>query len=425
MLYWTPNLRTNAIPANDRAILRALAGRVQELAHSPENIEKRQANFRTNDLQSIRPLIMAHPQGAWAEILPTNALRCEHPLMQIWENDFRQSIYQHEIIRDDTVLTPYLHIPWIINRGDFGVPNTQTAAGSPGGSYAWHDYPIRDLDRDLEKLKHRQPSVDRPNTLRIADCAREMFGDLLAVRVGSPHAMSVGLTCDVLPLIGMENMMLAMCDQPEGLHRLMAWMRDECRQYLSWLERERLLNDNCDSPMTGTDGSGYTACLPARDRRAGDPVQLKDLWGLAESQETVGISPEMFGEFIFPYQLPLTANYGLNYYGCCEPVEKRLDSILQIPRLRSISVSPWASQEMVAERLGRNYAYCRKPHPTLVCSPVFDEAAIRADVRCTLEIAGSLNLVFVLKDTHTVHGDVRRIPRWVEIAREETAHFFR
>jgi hypothetical protein len=80
---------------------------------------------------------------------------------------------------------------------------------------------------------------------------------------------------------------------------------------------------------------------------------VKDMWGFCESQETVGVSPTMFGEFIFPYKLPILEKFGLNCYGCCEPVDKRIDYILKIPNIRRISVSPWADQRTIAERFGK------------------------------------------------------------------------
>ena len=76
------------------------------------------------------------------------------------------------------------------------------------------------------------------------------------------------------------------------------------------------------------------------------------MWGFGESQETVGVSPEMFAEFVLPYQLPILERFGLNCYGCCEPLDKRWEYVKQIPRLRRVSVSPWSNRAFMAERLG-------------------------------------------------------------------------
>jgi hypothetical protein len=126
----------------------------------------------------------------------------------------------------------------------------------------------------------------------------------------------------------------------------------------------------------------------------------------------------MFGEFIFPHQLPLMERFGLNYYGCCEASEERWAYLSKIPRLRCISVAPWSNQAKCADIFGRNYVYCRKPNPSPVCMG-FNEPEIRREFRETLTQAGSLNTVMILKDTHTVENDPARFARWVNLGREE------
>jgi hypothetical protein len=74
----------------------------------------------------------------------------------------------------------------------------------------------------------------------------------------------------------------------------------------------------------------------------------------------------------------------------------------------------------MAEALGREYVFSRKPNPTLVSTPVFDEDLIRDDLRYTLRVARDCNVEIILKDVHTLCGNPLRIARWVEIAREVT-----
>jgi hypothetical protein len=167
----------------------------------------------------------------------------------------------------------------------------------------------------------------------------------------------------------------------------------------------------------------WTEILPQRDWVPGSPMRLRDVWGFAESQETVGVSPRMFEELVLPCQVPLLERFGLNCYGCCEPLERRIDAILKnVPRLRRVSVSPWADQKVMADKLGKSYVFSKKPHPTLVATG-FDERAIRDDLRKTLRIAGNGVLEIVMKDTHTVQGDPTRLTRWVRIALEEVNAF--
>jgi hypothetical protein len=143
------------------------------------------------------------------------------------------------------------------------------------------------------------------------------------------------------------------------------------------------------------------------------------MWGFSESQETVGVSPQMFAEFVFPYQLPILERFGLNCYGCCEPLDKRWHIVQQIPNLRRVSVSPWADLARMAEMLGDRYIYSMKPRPTDLAMDGFDEDRIRAELREALRVTRDCRVEVIMKDNHTIRNDPRRVIRWVQIAREE------
>jgi len=159
---------------------------------------------------------------------------------------------------------------------------------------------------------------------------------------------------------------------------------------------------------------GYTHALPQN----GGPVRARDLWVLSESQETVLVSPKMFEEFVFPYQLPVIERFGRSYYGCCEPVHSRWHLLQKIPNLKRVSISPWCDEEFMADALGRDYVFSRKPNPTLISTERFDEDTIRGDLRKTLKAAASCNVEIIMKDVHTLAGEPWRMARWVKIARE-------
>lgn len=407
---------TVMILKKDREILRKLAGRVREIAELPEMKDRKKRLLHLNELTPDRPVILCFPEGAWTELLPDKVLECEDKLLRSWEWELRSKIYWWENIKDDAAIEPWFNINWSVNSGNFGV-EVPTIYGENRGSYVW-DAPIKDLTRDLSKLKFREPSVDRNDTFQKVNLANEIFGDLLPARIRGGFWWTMGLTQEVIRLIGLENLMLYMYDDPDNLHRLMAWMRDEHLNYINWFETEGLLTLKNEDDYVGSGGFAYTQELPQKDWKEGQLVRLKDIWGFAESQETVGVSPEMFAEFVLPYQMPLLEKFGLNCYGCCEPVHSRWQYIKNIPNLRRVSVSPWCDQQLITEFMGENYIFSRKPNPSLVCAS-FDEEVIREDIRNTINIAGSGALEIILKDTHTVQNDPRRITRWVQIALEE------
>jgi hypothetical protein len=143
------------------------------------------------------------------------------------------------------------------------------------------------------------------------------------------------------------------------------------------------------------------------------------MWGLAESQVTIGLSPEMFKEFIFPYQRTLMDRFGLTCYGCCEPMDERIDIVKEEPNLRRVSVSAWANRRLMAEKLGRRYIYSMKPSPSYLAVPNMDEEIVRASLRETLSITRNNCVEIVMKDNHTFGNNPQNITKWVTIAREQ------
>jgi hypothetical protein len=401
---------------HDREILRSLAARLRAHADSPENAERRRLWYAHNALQSERPMILAFPEGGWREILWTDACQCQDEQLRSWEWQMRTKLYTLEVLRDDQTVEPWFDLNWRVNASDYGVeiPRHQ---GDNRGSYVW-DPPIKDLDRDFAKLHPRSFSVDREGTQRDLDRANDIFGDLLPPRIHGPFFWTSGLTQTAAYLVGIQEFMLATYDNPAGLHRLMAFLRDDHARFLDFLENEKLLSPGDENDYTGSGGVGYTREL-LRDHREGEPIRWSNRWGFAESQETVGISGDMFAEFVLPYQLPLLERFGLNCYGCCEQLENRIKHVIkQVPRLRRVSVAPKANQEALAAALGRKAIFSRKSDPTTICTR-FGEEEVREEIRNTLRMAGDLNLELIMKDTHTFQGEPWRVARWVQLAREE------
>ena len=62
-----------------------------------------------------------------------------------------------------------------------------------------------------------------------------------------------------------------------------------------------------------------------------------------------------------------------------------------------------------------------KPNPAFLATDTLDEAAVRADIRRTIDAADRYGktLEMILKDVSTVRYDVPRLQRFCEIAMEE------
>lgn len=406
---------------HDIDILHRLAERKVEIAQEPVNLERKKLWYKHDRGTNERPMILAEVGGVRDQVLPLpdSILECEDSWARSVEKMLRFEIYQFDILKDDHVVEPYINTNWKVEASDYGVQMVQYNAENEDKMGAWRwDPPLQNLDKDFDKLRPRTYSVDREATYAEKEHLENVFGSILPVRIRGAFWWTMGMTWPAINLIGLENLMLYMYDNPEGLHRLMAFLRDDHLAYAEWLEKEGLLSLNNENDYIGSGSMGYTRDLPQSNWKNGDPVRMKDQWVLLESQETVGVGPDQFEEFIFPYQLSLAEKFGKCYYGCCEPVNNRWHILKGIRNLVRVSVSPWADEQFMAAALGCDYVYSRKPNPTFISTGNFDEDAIRVDIRNTFTVAKDCRVEIIMKDVHTLNNEPVRLPRWIEIARE-------
>lgn len=410
------------VSAADREILRRAAEEKMAVAADPVNRERRDAWLAHDAGTGGRPMILAEWGSIDDPLKPgdcSSQLRCTGDWARGIEWQLRADILRFRKLRDDHVVEPWFNLNWRVATSDYGVQKKTESADNAGLRGAVHWEPaLADLDADFGKLKPRTFSVDREGSLLEKAAVDDVIGDICPTRLRGAFWWTMGMTIVAIDLIGLENLMLAMYDNPAGLHRLMAFLRDDHLAFARWLEREGLLSLNNENDYIGSGSEGYTRTLPQPDWKPGDPVRLKDCWVLLESQETVGVGPDLFEEFIFPYQLDVAHEFGKCYYGCCEPVNSRWHVLKKLPNLARVSVSPWADQAFMAQACGRNVVFSRKPNPAQISTAVFDEHSIRADLRETLETAQGCRLEIIMKDVHTLHNEPWRIARWVELARE-------
>lgn len=402
------------ISHTDRDILRRLAGEVAGLAARPIELEKQQLWRQHNALRPTRPLVFCDPENGWNEIITPDQIECQNLLARQWEMHLRKEIFWGSKMKDDYTIQPYFDIPHIHAEIGWGLKEIRVG-GEDGGAYTWES-PVK-TEQDIEKLRYPEIKVDDAATEKLEEIAGQIFGDLLTIRVRTQWWWSVGMTRLLAELRGLQQVMYDVYDHPDLIHRMMAFLRDGTMAMLDGLEKEGLLSPNSDGTYVGSGGLGWTDELPPP--ASGEKVSGRHMWGFAESQETVGLSPEMFAEFVFPYQEPLLERFGLNCYGCCEPLDKRWHVVKQFPNLRRVSVSPWADKRKMAEQLENKYIYSLKPNPADLAMSTFDEDRIRADLREVLRIARNCCVEIIMKDNHTIGNDPRRVIRWVQIARQE------
>ncbi len=399
----------------ERQLLIELAKKVAHYASLPIQQERAQLWRDHNALRPTRAPVEVSPEDGWVELVTPESLQCESPLLRDWETQLRKKLFYAEHINDDTPVTDYLNVAWVVDRGNYGLQEHFTHSDTARGAFAWE--PVIKTEADVDKLKFNEIKIDREQTDRNEQLAREIFGDILTVRRHSWMWWSPFLTGRLVYFRGLEQTMMDMYDNPRLLHRIMSFLRDAFLREMDFAEREGILWANwTPDEIVGSGGLGCSDELPASDFSG--TVRLKDMWGLGESQEFVGVGPEMFDEFVLQYLLPVLEKFGLNCFGCCEPLDKKFDLVLsKVPRLRRVSVSPWCNREIARDKLADKYIYSWKPNPVLICSPTVHWDQCELAVRETLEIARDCRVEIIMKDTHTFAKDPTRAGKWAGLAK--------
>ncbi|MFH1571536.1 MAG: hypothetical protein ABIL09_26325 [Gemmatimonadota bacterium] len=402
----------------DRQILRELARQVVAAAAEPEQAEKVRLWTACNDLVPERPMVLADPQNGWAELdAAWLRLECEDGECRGIEHALRRQLLRHRHIPDDFPILAHLEIGVQVSGAgydDYGLTLGVRRSTQADGAYQIE--PAIRSAADLERLHPRPVRLDSAATDARAERAGDLIGDLLPIERRGRTYWRYGLTRVLVHLRGLDQMMLDMYDEPALLHRLAAFLRDDYLRELDLFEQagEVSLN-NLPDRLTGSGGLCPVSALPGPGYDGRPAARHCLCW--AESQETVGVGPAQFEEFVLQYQLPLMTRFGLVDYGCCEPLDHKLDLLLRrIPHLRWVSVSPWADRALAADRLGGRYVYVYKPNPSRICAPTPDWAGAEAELRDTLRIARGCPIHLVMKDTHTFCREPERVTRWATLA---------
>jgi hypothetical protein len=126
----------------------------------------------------------------------------------------------------------------------------------------------------------------------------------------------------------------------------------------------------------------------------------------------------MFKEFEVDYTRRICARFGLVYYGCCDPLDRKMAEVRMLPNVRKVSMSPWADQERGAAQIGGDFVYSRKPSPAFLATEHFHPDQVRADLLSTRTVCEKHGcpLEFILKDISTVCYQPERLSEWGRIA---------
>lgn len=402
----------------DAAVVRELAGRVAEVAALPVQEEKRALWRKLNALKPRRPMVMID-QICWNELAasPELTLRCADAECRAHEEHLRRTLYQWAHFPVDMVVEPFVRVHKAIHNTGFGVQvQEKVVITDPTNDVVSHCYENQlKTEDDLAKIREPRISHDEAETRRRVAVGHELFDGILEVRpTGVDPYLSVW---DPLSTwMGVQNALYALVDRPDFMHRLVGRLTDGYMSMLDQLEGQGLL---CGPQSLIHCTGAYTDELPAPGYDPARP-RTKDLWvfGLAQMFSTV--SPGMFREFEVDYVSRLCARFGLVYYGCCDPLDRKMAEVRRIPKVRKVSMSPWVNEERGAAEIGGRFVYSRKPNPAFLATDPFHPDQVRADLVATRKVCEKHGcpLEFILKDISTIRHEPERLAEWGRVAME-------
>jgi hypothetical protein len=246
----------------------------------------------------------------------------------------------------------------------------------------------------------------------------ELYGDILPVKkVGQTHIWFTPWDY-LIRWWGIEEAMLDMYERPDLVHTAVERMVDAWMVELDQFVAQNLLALDSNNTRIGSGGYGYVSDLPGADY---DPrrVQPHNMWGCSNAQIFSEVSPKFHWEFALEHDLRWLSRWGLNYYGCCEPLDGKADLLKRIPRLRKVSVTPWCKTQRAVETIGTDWIMSRKPNPAIFAEDQWHPDRARQEIRGFLEQARGCHVELIMKDISTVRRQPQRLWEWARIASEE------
>ncbi len=221
---------------------------------------------------------------------------------------------------------------------------------------------------------------------------------------------------------GIQEAMIDLVDRPELVHAGVQRMVDAWMTELDQFEAMNVLSLGCDNTRIGSGGYGYTRRLPGAEF---DPAHVRpsNMWGCSNAQIFAEVSPQMHWDFALQHELRWLSRWGLTYYGCCEPLDRKIDILRRIPNLRKISVSPWCNTATVVEKIGRSYVMSRKPSPAILAEDHWRPEWARRDLCDFLDAARGCHVEIIMKDISTLRYQPQRLWQWARMASEAVQQY--
>lgn len=403
----------------DKEILRSLGYRIAEISSDRQNEINAKNWTLLNDKKSVKPMVWIN-EVPWHEMNVNDelTLRCEQKWARDLEQQLRRTIYQWDHFRGDMIVNPYIACPLAIHSTGFGIEEDVTTVSThKDNDIVSRHFQIQISEpEDIDKIKMPVITHDEKKTEETYLAMKEIFEDILPIRKeGQKHIWYTPWDY-LVRWWGIQEAIMDLILRPDMVHDIYERMVQAWMTELDQLEHQNLLSLDCNNTRIGSGGYGYTTELPGADFNSGH-VLAKNMWGCSNAQIFSTVSPDMHWEFAVEHDLKWLERFGITYYGCCEPLDIKMDVLRKIKNLRKISASPWNNSEKLINKIGSDYVISRKPNPVIVAGFEFDERQAEKELREFMDLTErNCHVELIFKDISTLMHKPERLWNWEKIA---------
>ena len=413
-----------AISNKEKDLLRGLADTYAKCAADPVNVERSSLWTQLNELKPTRPMVYIN-ELPWNEMNIDGELdaECESNWAKGQEKWLKRQIYLWKHMPGDMVLSQDRPSPKVYHSTGFGIREDVDIQKTDNDNsvVSRHFKPQLTEEEDLDKIKPAVVTFDEEATQKNFELSSEVFGNILPVKItGRKHTWFTPWD-NFVRWTGIEEAMMDLYVRPEFINEAIQRMVASCMEEMRQLVEMGLLDRDDDNSRVGSGGYGF--CKPLGSVSESGIITPDQTWGCSNAQIFSEVSPEMHWEFALRHDLPWLEQFGLNYYGCCEPLHNKIEIIRRIPNLRKVSVSPWCDAKKMADEMGNEVVLSVKPSPAIFASDIWNPTQARSEIRTLLEKTRGCSVELIMKDVSTIRRDPHRLFEWAQIAKEEVEAF--
>ena len=409
----------------DRDMLRRLAERKAEIAALPIHEEKAALWTAVNDLKPTRPMVWMN-EVPWNEMNVDDelTLRCEGDWARGQETTLRRELYQWTHMPGDMIVSGYIASPQAVTDTGFGLDEDVDIARTDETSDVVSRHFHRQIvePADIAKITNTVVTHDEDATERAYQTACDVYDGILPVRRVGVKGRWFAPWDELIRWWGVQEAMMDLILRPQMVNDIMTRLVDVYCDRLDQWETMNLLTMNDDNERNGSGAYGYTSELPGEDYDPAWP-RPKNMWGSATAQIFSEVSPEMHWEFALRHEMRWLERWGLTYYGCCEPLDIKMDIMRKIPNLRKISMSPWIDPARATAEVRDEYVFSHKPSPAILAEDRWRPEQARKELADVLDAARDCRVEVIMKDISTVRYEPHRLWEWETLAMDVARSF--